>query len=229
MSDKGSWDSWRDLVNNKLFESRTEEEKKDKVFHQILFAVFRTVDTRVLLYTLKYTLRNKLLVPYRQTPLHMYILDTSENQVSSELREFSLSGLFLPTMYKPRQINPRCSNYGFSIPMLCPNPINPNSPSFLELCYSKASRNCYCKCVFPDEFQSRFLQLRIERFIVQYDNSLDDMDVTVTGVHNQTTTHLPVFVNESIKQRFDKFIVAASAMSAVKSIRMFFTGKQKQS
>lgn len=229
MSDEKTWQIWRNLVNKQLQNCRSAQEKKDHVFHQILFAVFRTVDTRALLYTLKYTLRKKKAIPYNTAPLHMYILDTSRTQGVGDLREYKLSGLFLPTMYKPKEIRPECSNHGFSIPMLCPNPIHPQRPSFLEICYSKSMQSCYTKCVFPDEFQSRFLQLRIEKFIVQYDHSLDNMEVSVTGIHNQENISLPVYVNKSIKQRFDKFIVAASAMSAVNSIRMMFTSKPKQS
>jgi len=229
MSDEKAWSIWRNLVNTQLEHSRTIQEQKYGVVHQVLFAVFRTVDTRVLLYTLQYVLRKKKVIPYGNAPLHMYILDTSNTRDAGELREFTLSGLFLPTMYTPREIRPDCTNHGFSIPMLCPNPIHPESPSFLELCYSKTTRSCYTKCVFPDEFQTRFLQLRVEKFVVQYDHSLDNMEVTAIGLHNQRSTQLPVYVNKSIKQRFDKFIVAASAMSAVNSFRMMFSPKQKQS
>lgn len=208
----------RDKLNIILTEQRTPAEVQQGIRRECLFCVDRTLDHRVLAYVLTYKLHKKVAEPLGDTPITLYIT-VNHVRTYDDMKLIPTTGMFQPTIYTPHQVIKECNNHGFSVPMLCPNPLHPANPSFIEIGYSRANSHCYAKTMFPDEYNRQHKQLRIDKFVVTHDTQRGDLNVRVIGKNNGHVVTMPVYLPPGIKQRFHEYNLAASTVELIENIK----------
>ena len=210
----------RNLLNRLLKMTLTETEISNNVRKECLFYIDRTLDQRILVYALTYSLCEKKIRPYGSAPISLYVAVNHINTIS-ELKSIPIIGLFNPTLYAPGTVSSECLNHGFTVPLLCPNPLHPANPSLIELCYSKSTTQCYAKTLFPDEYNRQHLQLRIDKFVVTDNTEKGEIKVCVHGSNSGQLNELPVYLSPRIKQRFHEYNSAANTVRKIKNFQIF--------